>query len=210
MNNDVTLTDRLRNQTKQMHIQAHDLPFFKALLKDRLPIESYVGQLRMLATIHESLEREAGASENPALRLVFDGCQPKLPLLIKDLQYFEHLNIKEIAPAVCLAQSVAENIKQIQAEKPESLIGYLYTLEGSTMGGKVIKPRIARTFNLNGPEGLFFLDVYGEDVKSNWRRFLDRMERAAAEDVQEDIVRASHELFNDLIDIYKILYPAKA
>jgi len=93
-------------------------------------------------------------------------------------------------------------------QNPVSLIGYLYTLEGSTQGGKVIKPHIADLFGLKGPDGLLFFDSYGENVRSNWAGFSQRMLDAVQdEDTAKNIIEASHEIFYGLFKIYESLHP---
>lgn len=201
------ITEKLREQTRKLHIQAHKLPFFTALFRGELQIDSYIGQLRVLSIIHESLERETADMENKAVSAVLDGYMPKLPLLSADLEFFAHLNIRDIPPVSDAARAIADKIRKRKEEKPESLIAYLYTLEGSTMGGKVIKPHISKTFGLEEGKGLLFFNSYGENVQENWQGFLHRMENAVSEEMHDDIISASAELFTGLIHIYKMLHP---
>jgi heme oxygenase len=204
----INIMERLKVQTRKLHIMAHELPFFKALFKRELKIDSYVGQLRALAIIHEVLEREMASSDHPAVKSVLNGCMPKLPLLTRDIGYFDHLNIREISAANTIAMSLADKIIVRKQQKPVSLIGYLYTLEGSTLGGKVIKPFIADLFGLKGPDGLLFFDSYGEHVRSNWAEFSQRMLDAVQDDLTaKSIIEASHELFYGLFKIYESLHP---
>ncbi|HAO20565.1 MAG: hypothetical protein BWK80_49995 [Desulfobacteraceae bacterium IS3] len=204
----INIMERLKVQTKKLHVMAHGLPFFKALFKRELKIDSYVGQLRALAIIHEVLEREMASSDHPAVKSLLNGCMPKLPLLTRDIGYFEHLNIRETAAANRIAISLTDKIILRKQQNPVSLIGYLYTLEGSTQGGKVIKPHIADLFGLKGPDGLLFFDSYGENVRSNWAGFSQRMLDAVQdEDTAKNIIEASHEIFYGLFKIYESLHP---
>ncbi len=61
-------------------------------------------------------------------------------------------------------------------------LGWMYVLEGSTLGGRVIRRMVdARG---DGMTGLSFLDPYGDRVAERWREFLavvDRNARSAAE-----------------------------
>lgn len=49
-------------------------------------------------------------------------------------------------------------------------LGLMYVLEGSTLGGRVIRKRVAAAGG--DMEGLGFLDPYGEAVGERWRAFL--------------------------------------
>lgn len=65
-------------------------------------------------------------------------------------------------------------------------LGWLYVLEGSTLGGKTIHRELARRGL--GVEGLGFLNPYGEQVGPRWRGFvevLDRLHREGAADGDE-------------------------
>ncbi len=204
----MNIMERLRAQTKKLHIRAHELPFFKALLKRKLPIECYVGQLRSLAIIHETLESETQSSDHPAIRLIWNGYMPKFPLIIKDISHFEHLKIGDIVPATREAMSISDKIILRKKENPVSLLGYIYTLEGSTLGGKVIKPMIADTFGLKDSEGVLFFDSYGENIRSNWQSFSQRMLQAVSNKADEEsIIEASYELFEGLLKVYENLLP---
>ncbi len=59
-------------------------------------------------------------------------------------------------------------------------LGVLYVLEGSTLGGRMIRKAIgARGSDLTG---LSFLDPYGSRTGARWRDFLGVLEREAADD----------------------------
>jgi heme oxygenase len=56
-------------------------------------------------------------------------------------------------------------------------LGFLYVLEGSTLGGRTIR----RSLQAQGSDmcGLSFLDPYGEQTGERWRAFLAVLDRAA-------------------------------
>ncbi|GJG88823.1 heme oxygenase [Gemmatimonadetes bacterium T265] len=61
--------------------------------------------------------------------------------------------------------------------------GTLYVLEGSTLGGQLLRRRLAPALGLTPEAGLAFFSVYGADVGPMWRAFgeaLDRFDTAAA------------------------------
>ena len=64
------------------------------------------------------------------------------------------------------------------ASVPEAL-GLLYVLEGSALGGKVIRKALAA----RGQDmtGLSFLDHYGPEVGARWRSFLTVLDRESTE-----------------------------
>jgi heme oxygenase len=61
-------------------------------------------------------------------------------------------------------------------------LGFLYVLEGSTLGGRMIHK--ALTTRGLGLVGLGFLDPYGAQTGSQWRSFLTVLEREGVADIQ--------------------------
>ncbi|HCV37987.1 MAG TPA: biliverdin-producing heme oxygenase [Pseudomonas sp.] len=61
-----------------------------------------------------------------------------------------------------------------------SALGVMYVLEGSTLGGQVLKRAMAERLGIGHDSGAAFLDVYGERTGSYWRSFLERLGRAPA------------------------------
>lgn len=57
-------------------------------------------------------------------------------------------------------------------------LGRMYVLEGSTLGGRVIRRHVAERGE--GFDGLGFLDPYGADVGLRWRSFLGVLEATGA------------------------------
>ena len=50
---------RLKEETKEYHSKLESLPYFKALIDHRLPLECYVNQLRAMAIIHSVLNMKS-------------------------------------------------------------------------------------------------------------------------------------------------------
>ncbi len=65
-------------------------------------------------------------------------------------------------------------------EGPGEALGLMYVLEGSTLGGKMIR----KTLSARGRDltGLNFLDPYGSRTGTRWRDFIGVLEREAAGD----------------------------
>ena len=90
--------------------------------------------------------------------------------------------------SVCLANDlvtvggVAPAPKAIRVRGVGEALGMMYVLEGSTLGGRVIRKQV--TARGGDMTGLSFLDPYGDDVGEQWRSFLavlDAEARTAAD-----------------------------
>ncbi|MEW5687456.1 MAG: biliverdin-producing heme oxygenase [Pseudomonadota bacterium] len=73
------------------------------------------------------------------------------------------------------------------ASRAEAL-GWLYVLEGSTLGGRVIRKQV--TAGGGDMAGLGFLDPYGAEQGERWRGFLAVVEREARTDADVDAMVA--------------------
>ena len=117
--------------------------------------------------MHRAAERLARPWLADVPTLDLDG-RERLGLVAADLDALELEHPAEDEPPAPLAS---------RAEA----MGVLYVLEGSTLGGRMIKKAVhARGCDLTG---LSFLDPYGRDTGARWREFVTVLEREAGDDV---------------------------
>jgi heme oxygenase len=55
----------------------------------------------------------------------------------------------------------------------------MYVLEGSTLGGQVLKRAMAERLGVGADSGAAFFDVYGPLTGTHWRSFLARLAEAS-------------------------------
>lgn len=87
----------------------------------------------------------------------------KRGLLERDLQYFG-LTPKTGGPSSLSVRNLEEGL------------GYLYVMEGSTLGGQLISRELNKRFGLTPDRGAAYFSGYGEDTRAMWESFRDRME----------------------------------
>jgi heme oxygenase len=132
MSQRMPIMERLRTETRAAHTQVEALPFFTALAARELPLASYVGLLRALSTVYAAFEQALLQASHPLLGKVWDDSRRKLPLLHRDLVYFQPHELPEAPVAMLQAHLLAQQIRRRAYDDPVSLLGYLYVLEGST------------------------------------------------------------------------------
>lgn len=198
----MSLMQSLKEQTNEIHQQAHESIYFKQLFKHELPLESFVSSLRGLAIIHAVLERTLAASKDPFIvnqnRLYI----PKLPLLSTDLLLYERELIQSDLGATMAALEIADEIMLLSQTDEMELLGYLYVLEGAMNGAKYTLPHIQKTFNL---EPNYFL-CYGENLEKNWKEFAQGFNTIPLE-YHSSIIKGAKKLFSSLISFYDSCYP---
>lgn len=199
----------LKAETAAYHTKLESLPFFGELIARRLPLECYVNQLRALSVIHSVLEEQiAAASANEQIAHVWEDGLRKLPLLMRDLQFFEPRVSSDNTPTLEVALSIAEKIRLRSIEQPLSLLGYLYVMEGSTLGNHMHQPDIAKNYHLDGLDGSRYYSSYKDKVPVRWQQFADNMNEVLDDPaLHGPIVEAAHETFTGLDVLYNALFP---
>ncbi|MFJ2982017.1 MULTISPECIES: biliverdin-producing heme oxygenase [unclassified Pseudomonas] len=167
----------LREGTRDCHksLEAR-LPFFKTdfdIAAYRRLIQAYYG-------FHAPLETRLGEYQ--------EARRAKTSALVLDLQALE-LSAADIdALPLCQALPAISN--------EASALGVMYVLEGSTLGGQVLKRAMAERLGLGPTLGTGFFDVYGALTGNYWRIFLDRLGQAScAPAAQAATVQAAIETF---------------
>ena len=151
------LHDCLRQATKASHRRLDHHPLLAPLVRNDLTLAQYGDALAALYGVYAPLEKEIDAflAIRPAL---FDyHRRRKLPALKDDLA----------------ALGRAPRKREMRYPAPTTiaeLVGVLYTVEGSAMGGQ----SIARCLRRAGFDVLpmRFFSGYGEDAEVRWREFL--------------------------------------
>ena len=204
----LTLTEELKAATFLDHARLQTAPFFQALAACQLPLESYVGQLRALVAIHGVIEQALGGCEDARIASVWTADMRKLFLLQHDLHYFEPRTVADIREAVTAALKTADALRLRSLEEPLSLLGWVYVLEGSTLGAVLVRSLVARALLLAGEEGMAYLNCYGAEVDARWAQYRQRMNALQlSADERALIVRAAGELFVLLETVFRALYP---
>ena len=198
------LMTRLREATRETHGQIQALPWFHALERCELPIESYIGQLRGMAVLHGVLEHETPIAHDARLNAVWQEDMRRFPQIQQDLAFFATRNVFDIPKAHEAANTLANHILQRSMNAPVSLLGYFYVLEGSVRGAMVLAPLISKALRLDEHHGLSYLS-WGERVA---RDFGARMNTVSITNEEETaIIDAACEAFTEIHRLFEALYP---
>ncbi|WP_416961725.1 biliverdin-producing heme oxygenase [Streptomyces sp. Agncl-13] len=189
-----TVTRRLRNGTRAWHEALESTGFATAMLDGTLPLDRYVGQLAAYRLVLETLETELTGAGCPSVASVWSPDLVKLPLLERDLRHFATLGTApEPGPA---AQEFAEEIRRTAATEPRELLGFLYVLEGSTLGAMFLCRYVTEAYRLTDGNGASY---YGSGDRARWTAFTERLDRALGEPaVQERVLAAAERAYRHI------------
>ena len=98
---------------------------------------------------------------------------PRVPLIEQDLRALG-LGDEAIGAIPLCAQAAA------LGDHPDSALGSVYVLEGSTLGGRVISRHFGQA-SWWPPAGLRYFDPYGEQTASRWRQTLAQLAAAGGD-----------------------------
>ena len=157
----IELRTQLRDATAPLHKQLDQQPLLVALLGNDLPLADYQQLLGIYYSLYHQLE--AAIKTYLSLQPIDFDYQPryKTPLLLSDLSYWQ------IQPEPLRCQIMLPDLNSLGA-----LLGLLYVLEGSTLGGQFIAQHLQLTYGYTRSTGSDFYSACGEQTQSHWQSFI--------------------------------------
>jgi heme oxygenase len=193
-----TIMARLRAETRAQHDATEAIPFSAAIVTGSLPLASYAAQLAAYVPVHASLERALAATGHPALRRVWEPGMRRVDLLHADLAALGFSETDLPATTRAASTDLARWVEDTARTTPVALLGILYVLEGSTLGGAVLRRHLAAAYALTD-EGLRYYSPYGTHPKPHWVAFSARMNALDLFDAEADaIVDAARATFDGI------------
>lgn len=198
-----TATERLRSGTRGRHEALEATGFATAMLAGTLPLDRYVGQLAAYRVVLEALETELSRATCAPVGSVWSPDLVKLPLVERDLRHFAALGT---APEPCpAAEAFAGEIRRTAAADPRELLGFLYVLEGSTLGALFLRRYVTEAYRLGEGDG-DGAAYYGSGDRARWAAFAERLDRALGEpDVQDRVLAAAERAYHHVAVISQAL-----
>lgn len=144
----MSISQRLKEETKPLHDK---LESELNLLRNDFTLSDYISTLKKFYGLYRPLESN----------LTLYPERTKVPKLIQDLADLGFTNFSEIP--------LCENIPKIENESFEW--GVRYVLEGSTLGGLVLRKHFEDKFNLLHHSGISFFSGYGKETMPMWKAF---------------------------------------
>ena len=175
-----TIMRRLRDGTRAWHDALEATPFSLALLDRTLPLDRYVGQLAAYRIILDALETRLAGTDDETVAAVWRADLAKVPLLERDLAFFDMGEFPTETLDVARQCAAA-----IDGQEPVALLGFLYVLEGSTLGALDLSWHVRATFDLTGEAGLAY---YDSGDRGRWAGFTARMNAAVVCEPQQERV----------------------
>ena len=83
---------------------------------------------------------------------------------------------------------------------PEAVLGSMYVVEGSTLGGAVIAREVERRLGLTPDTGCAYFRSYGRDIAGMWKSFGAMLMKASSPEADDLIVESAQKTFDVMHD----------
>ncbi len=161
-------SQRLKQQTRQTHdmVERAAAP----LLAPDLTLGSYRNFLsRMIdfISLHEDFINES-CQKDPWISLLDYHSRQKLPYLLRDYHQLDPYCLDKRADL-----SKLNRLEAVPLKTTAQRLGFLYVIEGSTLGGLIIAKKLERLLQLSNIGGIHYFNIYGYKTRPNWDQFLE-------------------------------------
>ncbi|MQY32312.1 hypothetical protein SRB17_02600 [Streptomyces sp. RB17] len=174
----------LRSATRDRHDELERTGFAAALFAGTLPLTRYTAQLAALRLVLDELETELSRAAVPSVADLWAAEDlRKVPLIERDLRLFADRGTTPGRWPAAHAAAFAADIRTTAAADPLSLLGFLYVLEGSTLGALHLCRYVSRAYGLDGTDGIGY---YTSGDRARWTRFTARLDEALADPAAQD------------------------
>ena len=164
-NKESTLRTLLREATHHHHVQLNRHLLLAGLMQPNYPLNHYHTLLGTYYQLYALLEGRINAFLNDHPDAFDYSVRYKLPGLINDLAFLQ-IDPLALPP---LSSSVTDFLT---IETIGQLVGVLYVVEGSTLGGQMIAQVLAKNHGFTQDTGSCFFTGYGENTQPFWQRFI--------------------------------------
>lgn len=172
---------RVRELTRPHHDTIETSPLFSKIMSGHISLNEYHRLIqKFLGYIHPC---ELKIQNSPWASLLNDRC--KSPQLVEDLG---NLN---------LSHDVSHCELLPEFNSYASILGYLYVIEGSTLGGQIITKALGRLHGLMPEKGISFFSGYGKETKSKWIEFCSMLNQVTL-DQESLVIHSACETFTTL------------
>jgi len=177
----MTLLERLKAETRPAHDRIENALDLERRIATR---DGYKELLIRFYGFHSAWEKAAGRIVSD--KAIFESrCRTKL--LSKDLAALglrdeEIIRLPQCAPLMPLPS-------------PAAVLGGMYVVEGSTLGGVVIAREVERKLGLDAETGCAYFGSHGRETAMMWNHFKEKLLSASSRETDDVIVATAQKTF---------------
>ena len=168
---------KLRVQTATYHTELEEAGLSSKLMDTELTIETYK---KILIAFYGFII--------PAEKHYYTNLQHTFPRLAN---YKRGGLLEQDLLFLGLSKNDINNLPQFMGSpfiKTSDIIGCLYVLEGSKLGGQMISKHVKHKLKFIDEEGSKFFSAHGAETGYYWKEFIDILSRFAVDTIQEEAI----------------------
>ena len=177
----------LKNETHHVHMRLHRHPMLTPLQDGTLTKEKYINILNGFYVFHMGYKS------------VFDKIKNKFSQQIDPVDLIE-----KDYETLCVQKPLDKGQSKDIETDFNAYIGYLYVLQGSTLGGQYLSKQIEKTIGLTQGSEQFYFYGYGKDTGKVWKSFLEYLEQNEGNVNEIDVLNSACAAFQNLENIFDI------
>jgi len=190
----------LKARTRRIHRATERAPLARAMARGTISRDAYGAYLVGMRALLGALEAKLARSTDPRIAAVRAGLAPHTPRLDVDL-----LALGRPTAPPALHAAVTRAAAALDAEDALGLLGWIYVLEGSGLGGVVLAPRVARGVGLTeDAPGLSYLRG-DPDLYPRFGRFRATLDAVTTDADTNALVAAAHRAFDAVRTMFDAL-----
>ena len=194
-----SVMDRLKWETRPAHDRIESVPFSMMMQEGRLPRARFAAKLACWLTVHGVLEAAVAQSDDAACAAVWVDSMARTSHLRHDLCCHGDMDMPAAAATATLR--IVKWLSGLADTDPRALLGCLYVLEGSKLGGTILRKCLDDAYGC-GPDALSYFWASGTSPMPDFKAFKERMEAALTTDEERDrVVAAASGMFEHLTDV---------
>jgi heme oxygenase len=179
------LRNRLKEETKSLHDKIEQTFLLKKILQQEITLSDYQLLIKKFYGFITPCEDLIGSLK---CKSVIEH-RKKKPWLEQDLRALKISN-NDTKLLRCIDLPVLS--------EHEHVLGYLYVMEGATLGGQVITKMLKTQLQITQDEGGRFFYGYGDETKMMWDEFCSFLCRINDTEQQNKIIHSASNTFNQL------------
>jgi Heme oxygenase len=177
---------RIKDETSDLHRRTEGSRLSVALMSETLDEKTYGNYLFRMKEIVKYYE---------------ENIYPQLKNVVNDIEERRKLHLINDDLSVLQTDLSPRLFTLPPASSTAALLGYMYVLEGSSLGSAMIYKQVSRIINITESRGSAFFTSYGASLSSKWKSFLEMLSEHALEETNaREIIRGARVAFQAIGD----------
>lgn len=181
-----TFLANLRKSTASLHAQLEENPASKNLLKPDSTINDYIHYLEKMYGVISFCET-----------VIF----PRIGFLLPDIEQRKKLALleKDLSLLSGTKNRAYPDYKPFENSHTAFALGYMYVIEGSTLGGRVILKQLEGKLPVHATSGANFFAGYGYETGGKWKTFIQTFSKWTIEnDSEQEVISGAKHAFKTI------------